>query len=510
MKKRKKKNSGILIIFILLCLIGFGVYYFFFKGENFLLKQNDFDLIQFKEVSISEIDNDYKLDIDEDTNEYFKENLVNAYGKGISLTSSNIDINVNAIFHLQEMYKDFKNNNITDLMIRRGYVMCMVGLTSCVQDHRTGYDVDAQIKNNAMTDFAGYESGDYMIENSYKYGFVLRYSKKDHYEPWHYRYVGVDNAFVIKKMNLTIDKYVSKLNIDTIYQIKELGSYVYKTNGGDKVRVPANIKYEISSAKDNTYIINFALNQDSSLKEIDSIETSTKSLSDIKLNYELILVNSDNNLKVNLSKNDMVKLGVNATTETNETFLLNTTAAENISNFIDDANGISEKTTYVTSSYRNEKAQTKLYNEATDKNTVKKPGTSDHQTGYAADIMISKVKSANQGSSFEGLWLINNAYKYGFVLRYPKTKVNVINASYEPWHFRYVGLIHAKYMNEHNLTLEEYINSFEMGKFYELKDSSNTYNIYKVKKSDTNIKVGSYTDIYYINGEEYIVVNKVK
>ncbi len=510
MKKRKKKKSGILIIFILLCLIGMGVYYFFFKGENFLLKQKNFDLIQFKEVNINEIDNDYKLDIEEDTNEYFKENLVNVYGKGISLTSSNIDMNVRAIFYLQEMFKDFKNNNITDLIIRRGYVMCMVGLTSCVQDHRTGYDIDAQINKNAMTDFAGYDSGDYMIENSYKYGFVLRYPKKDHYEPWHYRYVGIDNAFVIKKMNLTIEKYVDKLNVDTIYQIKELGSYVYKTSGGDKIKVPSNIKYEISSAKDNTYIINFNLNQDSSLREINSIETSTKSLSDIKLNYELILVNNSNNLKVNLSKNDLIKLGVNVTTETKETFLLNTNAAENISSFIDAANEISEKTVYVTSSYRTEKAQTKIYNEATDKNLVQKAGASEHQTGYATDIMISKTKNATQGSSFEGLWLINNAYKYGYILRYPKTKVDITNISYEPWHFRYVGLIHAKYMEEHNLTLEEYINSFETNKFYELKDGSNTYNIYKVKKSDSNIKVGSWTDVYYINGEEYIIVDKVK
>ena len=51
--------------------------------------------------------------------------------------------------------------------------------------------------------------------------------------------------------------------------------------------------------------------------------------------------------------------------------------------------------------------------------------------------------------------MINNSYKYGFILRYPKGKFHITGFKYEPWHFRYVGDI-AQYIYENNITLEEY------------------------------------------------------
>ena len=53
-------------------------------------------------------------------------------------------------------------------------------------------------------------------------------------------------------------------------------------------------------------------------------------------------------------------------------------------------------------------------------------------------------------------WMENNAYKYGFILRYPKDKERITGFKYEPWHYRYVGKKIAKYLYENNLTLEEY------------------------------------------------------
>ena len=50
----------------------------------------------------------------------------------------------------------------------------------------------------------------------------------------------------------------------------------------------------------------------------------------------------------------------------------------------------------------------------------------------------------------------DNAYKYGFILRYPKGKEHITGFKYEPWHYRYVGKDVAKYIYENNLTLEEY------------------------------------------------------
>ena len=60
-------------------------------------------------------------------------------------------------------------------------------------------------------------------------------------------------------------------------------------------------------------------------------------------------------------------------------------------------------------------------------------------------------------TSIEAQWLANNAYKYGFILRYPKNKEDVTGYSYEPWHFRFVGRESATYIMTNNLTLEEYI-----------------------------------------------------
>ena len=54
-------------------------------------------------------------------------------------------------------------------------------------------------------------------------------------------------------------------------------------------------------------------------------------------------------------------------------------------------------------------------------------------------------------------WLTENAWRYGFILRYPPEKADVTGIGYESWHFRYVGIPHAWYMQENNLCLEEYL-----------------------------------------------------
>ena len=53
-------------------------------------------------------------------------------------------------------------------------------------------------------------------------------------------------------------------------------------------------------------------------------------------------------------------------------------------------------------------------------------------------------------------WLIKNAYKYGFILRYPKDKEDITGYNYESWHYRYVGVEAAKIIHEENITFDEY------------------------------------------------------
>ena len=82
------------------------------------------------------------------------------------------------------------------------------------------------------------------------------------------------------------------------------------------------------------------------------------------------------------------------------------------------------------------------------------PGTSEHNAGLCMDIISLDVSFENTKAF---AWLQNHAADYGFILRYPKNKDNITEITYEPWHWRYVGVEHAKAMNERRLCLEEYV-----------------------------------------------------
>lgn len=87
------------------------------------------------------------------------------------------------------------------------------------------------------------------------------------------------------------------------------------------------------------------------------------------------------------------------------------------------------------------------------------PGASEHQTGLAVDFAIYENGVYNDDikeEDKEAIWLKDNAWKYGFILRYPKGKEGITGFNFEPWHFRFVGLELAEELYEQNITLEEY------------------------------------------------------
>ena len=88
-------------------------------------------------------------------------------------------------------------------------------------------------------------------------------------------------------------------------------------------------------------------------------------------------------------------------------------------------------------------------------------GYSEHQTGLAVDIAPLPSAGCNLevcfGTTPQGRWLAANAYRYGYLLRYPADKVAITGYTYEPWHFRYIGTSLATEMhNEGVETLEEF------------------------------------------------------
>lgn len=88
------------------------------------------------------------------------------------------------------------------------------------------------------------------------------------------------------------------------------------------------------------------------------------------------------------------------------------------------------------------------------------PGQSEHQTGLAMDVNC-KAYGTDLKESFsqtpEGIWIKNNAHRFGFILRYPKGAEHITCYSYEPWHIRYVGKQVANEIYERGITFEEYM-----------------------------------------------------
>jgi D-alanyl-D-alanine carboxypeptidase len=107
----------------------------------------------------------------------------------------------------------------------------------------------------------------------------------------------------------------------------------------------------------------------------------------------------------------------------------------------------------ISSGYRDLKKQRELYEEAGPDYALP-AGYSEHNLGLSLDIGSTQGKMEHAA---EGQWLKNNAWKYGFILRYPEDKTAVTGIRYEPWHFRYVGLPHSAIMQEKQFVLEEYL-----------------------------------------------------
>ena len=171
---------------------------------------------------------------------------------------------------------------------------------------------------------------------------------------------------------------------------------------------------------------------------------------------DILLVNSANRLDANYVPQELVNLyqmrhsfrlassEIYLTRECYEAMEEMFAAAEDA-----DMNGY-----IVTSGYRDYQRQQQIYAES-EPGYAQEAGASEHQTGLAFDVTVE----TNQGfeSTPQYSWLMKNAHKYGFIQRYPANKVEQTGISYEPWHYRYVGVEAATKMKKSGLCLEEFI-----------------------------------------------------
>ncbi len=153
-------------------------------------------------------------------------------------------------------------------------------------------------------------------------------------------------------------------------------------------------------------------------------------------------------------------------------------AAEHFNDMLKDAKAAGVNP-YVRTAYRSKSFQQQIYDkkingylddgyskEEAEKLTlewVSYPGKSEHQLGLSADIVDRDYQTLDetQENTDTQKWLMENSWKYGFILRYPNDKKAITHINYEPWHYRYVGKENAKKIYDSGLCLEEYLGKAE-------------------------------------------------
>lgn len=215
-------------------------------------------------------------------------------------------------------------------------------------------------------------------------------------------------------------------------------------------------------------------NENSEQSSTSSQSNSTSSNSDVinltqdygvwnaSCSPELVLVNANNKLPGSYKVQEADYCGVK----------INSIISVPLNKMIEDARTQKGLNLWLSSAYRDIEAQERLYQEEVKSKLsqgypqekaeilaaqeVARPGYSEHNTGLAVDFngVMNNFKETG-----EYKWLLENSYKYGFVLRYPEEKKNLTGIVFEPWHFRFVGVEVATEMKQKNICFEEYVSS---------------------------------------------------
>ncbi len=198
----------------------------------------------------------------------------------------------------------------------------------------------------------------------------------------------------------------------------------------------------------------------------------------------LELVNNDYSINEDSSKYEIVSAFKVVAILTSD-LVLNQKVLNETKKLFTDAKSLGFNDFFISSGYRTFEKQTELYENASDKTFVQKPNHSEHQTGLALDIAYKGTNISQMDEIKEGKWLMKNAWKYGLILRYPDGKSDITKISYEPWHYRYIGLPHAYYCYKNNLCLEEYIEFLKETDGYSIEIDGIKYLVfYEMPKND--------------------------
>jgi D-alanyl-D-alanine carboxypeptidase len=202
---------------------------------------------------------------------------------------------------------------------------------------------------------------------------------------------------------------------------------------------------------------------DESANQVAREEAASKGL--------LILVNKEHPVDQDYKPDDLTPMEYYAPDRDAAARFMRAEAADAFSRLVEGAaaDGIELR---MTTAYRSYGFQQVLYNNYVDQYGEEaanrfsaKPGQSEHQTGLAVDVSSPSVGyelTEEFGATAEGQWLVAHAEEYGFILRYPDGMEDVTGYMYEPWHLRYVGLFAAREITEQGVTLEEYLQKYNL------------------------------------------------
>jgi len=246
-------------------------------------------------------------------------------------------------------------------------------------------------------------------------------------------------TFIGEKVNL-LDKVEVSDNSEESIKAEVIGEYDFDKAG------EYSLKYVAKDSSNNEVSFDFILSvieKEEQEKKLTSKGYVIKTVDDITYVDGVLIVNKTYGLPKDFG-NKLTNTTTNAFNK-----MKNAASAQNLN-------------IYISSGFRSYQTQNTIYNNYVQMDGKEKadtysarPGHSEHQTGLAFDLNTVDNSFAD---TEEGIWVNANAYKYGFIIRYPKGKESITGYIYEPWHLRYVGveLATTLYNNGDWISLEEY------------------------------------------------------
>ncbi|GFI61383.1 putative carboxypeptidase YodJ [Clostridiales bacterium] len=201
-------------------------------------------------------------------------------------------------------------------------------------------------------------------------------------------------------------------------------------------------------------------------------------------------------------------------------FYMNVEAAASLSRMLDDMEKELGRAPDIISTYRSYERQEEIYNNDIKSDSdiadaiegtsryVAIPGGSEHQTALAVDLSNDGTLEENFINTEAGIWIAENSYKYGFVVRYKRDKEQYTGIGYEPWHIRYLGQPYSDILYENDWCLEEFIAYMKRNIYMVWEDGQNIWTLYFTKNPEGDFD--SNTTVSNTNSGGYIVTSRKK